>query len=307
MQDGAVRCSACGSSLDEMFARAVSTPVARSRAGGSPQARRAHPANPQRAAGHRAGEVGPSPRPRPTTYPEPYESPVGSAGVAMVSLVVFCIAALGWVTAAVAHRTAWADSGSGPIQHYGSVTDWFAVAVVVVAVAGLAAVVTSGRWIARSNRNLWGISPGGRLDEGDLARRWWPVAAVGLSMAVVGSTDLADGGLSILLMLAWMLVTVRALGSVVATLNDVWWRTGSDTTWPPPPMRYRVWAVLAAGGLSVPVWVLFLRADPSSIASRDLQILAMVSAILAGLVFLSMIRSLTDRQERAAGALRRRA
>ncbi len=39
----------------------------------------------------------------------------------------------------------------------------------------------------------------------------------------------------------------------------------------------------------------------------DLQILAMVSAILAGMVFLSMIRSLTDRQERAARTLRRRA
>ena len=76
-------------------------------------------------------------------------------------------------------------------------------------------------------------------------------------------------------------MSVRALAAIVATLNDVWWRTGTDTSWPPPPMLFRVWAVLAAGGFTLPVWTLFLRADPSSIASRDLQIVAMVSAICA--------------------------
>ncbi len=309
MQDGAVRCPACGSSLDEMFARSVSTPVARSHAGGSTQSRQAHPADPRRVAGApgpTARDATPSSRTGPVTYAERYESPDPSARFATVSLIVFVLGALGWVAAAVAHRAAWADSGSGPIRHFGSATDWFAVAVVVAGVAGVVALVSSGRWIAESNRNLWAISPGGRLDRSDLARRWWPVAAVGLAMVVVGLSGVADSGISIVLMVAWMLAVVRALGSIVATLNDVWWRTGSDPGWPPPPMVHRVWAVLAACGFSAPIWALFLRADPSSIASRDLQILAMVSAIGAAVVFLSMIRSLTDRQERVASRLQRK-
>ena len=291
-----------------MFTRTV-TPVARSQSGGSTQSRRAHPANPRRVSGA-TGQSAPSPAPsrptRPAAYAERYESPTESGAAATVALIVFVLAALGWVTAAVAHRRAWADSGSGPVQHFGTVSDWFALAVVVVGVAGLTALVATGLWIAQSNRNLWAISAGGRLDRRDLARRCWPAAVVGMSMVVAGSSGVADSGLSIVLMVAWMIIIVRALGAMVATLNDIWWRTGSDTTWPRPPVLFRVWAVLAAGGLSVPVWALFLRADPSSIASRDLQILAMVSAICSVVVFLSIIRLLTDRQERAARGLRRR-
>lgn len=307
MSDGAVRCPACGSSLDEMFARTVATPVSRARSGGSPRSRQAHPTSPQRAeaVGRSGSDAAAPPQARSATYAERYRSPTESGGMATVSLVAFILAAVGWVVAAVAHRSVWADSGSGPIRHFGSVTDWFALAVVIAGVTGLAALVSSGLWIARSNQNLWAISAGGRLDRRDLARRGWPVAIVGLSMVLVGLGDFADSGLSIVLMVAWMVVVVRALGAVVATLNDVWWRTGSDPGWPPPPMLFRVWAIFAAGGLSTPIWALFLRADPSSIASRDLQILAMVSAICAVVLFLSMIRSLTDRQERAAGGLRR--
>jgi hypothetical protein len=292
-----------------MFTRTVVTPAARSRSGGSTQSRQAHPTNPRRVAGatgRSAPDLTPSRPTRPTTYTERYESPTGSGVAATVALIVFVLAALGWVTAAVAHRRAWADSGSGPVQHFGAVSDWFALAVVVAGVAGVAALVSTGLWIARSNRNLWAISAGGRLDRSDLARRCWPVAVVGMAMVAVGWSDVADSGLSIVLMAAWMVVIVRALGAIVATLNDVWWRTGSDPSWPPPPVLFRVWAVLAAGGLSVPVWALFLRADPSSIASRDLQILAMVSAICAVAVCMSIIRLLTDRQERAARGLRRR-
>ena len=309
MSDGAVRCPACGSSLDEMFTRSVVTPAARSRSAGTSPSRRAHPAAPRGAAGATGGPTGgaaTAPPSGPATYAERYQSPVESGAVATVSLVVFILAALGWVAAAVAHRRAWVDSGSGPVQHFGSASDWFAVAVVVVGVAWLAAFVTTARWIGQSNRNLWAISAGGRLDRADLARRWWPVVVVGLAMVLVGLSGLADSGLSIVLVGAWAVVIVRALGSIVATLNDVWWRTGTDTSWPPPPVVFRVWAVLAAGGFSGPVWGLFLRADASSVASRDLQILAMVSAIASVAVLLSMIRMLTDRQERAARELRRR-
>jgi hypothetical protein len=228
-----------------------------------------------------------------------------SSRAAAISLGVFVVAALGWVTAAVAHRRTWADSGSGPIRDFGTVSEWFALAVAVAGVAGVAALVSSGLWIATSNRNLWAISAGGRLDRRDLARRWWPVAILGLVMVGVGLTDLADSGISVALMVAWVMVTIRALGSIVATLNDVWWRTGTDTSWPPPPVVFRVWAVLAAGGFSLPVWALFLRSDPSSIASRDLEIVAMVSALCAAVVLLSMIRMLTNRQDLAARGLRR--
>ena len=190
------------------------------------------------------------------------------------------------------------------LRDFGAVSDWFALAVVVAAFSRAVALVSCGVWLATANRNLWALSAGGRLDRRDLARRWWPVAVLGLLVAAVGLSDYADSGLSVLLIVGWVIVSVRALGSIVASLNDIWWRTGTDPSWPPPPMLFRVWAVFAAGGFSLPVWTLFLQADPSSIASRDLQIVAMVSACCATLVGFSIVRMLTDRQDRAAGRLR---
>ena len=220
--------------------------------------------------------------------------------VTSVALIVFAIAGLGWVGAAVAHRRTWAASGSGPLRDFGTVSDWFALAVVVVACSGAVALVSCGVWLSTSNHNLWALSAGGRLDRRDLARRWWPVAVLGLLVAVIGLSDFADSGLSIALIAVWVVVSIRALAAIVATLNDIWWRTGTNPSWPQPPMLFRVWALLAAGGFSLPVWTLFLRADSSSIASRDLQIVAMVAASFAAVVGVSVVRMLTDRQEQAA-------
>lgn len=303
MEQGAVRCPECGASLDEMFDRVMPAPVARSRSGGSPGARAAHPATGRSTPGPTGTPDAPadaSAELSPVTFSEPYRSPVRVGRVTSVGLLVFAAAGLGWVGAAVAHRRTWAESGSGPLRDFGTVSDWFAVAVIVVALSGAVALVSCGVWLSTSNRNLWAISKGGRLDRRDLARRWWPVAILGLLVAAIGLSDFADSGLSIALMIGWAFVSVRALASIVAALNDIWWRTGTDTSWPPPPVLFRVWALLAAGGFTLPVWTLFLRADPSSIASRDLQIVAMVCACCAAVVGVSIVRRLTDRQERAA-------
>lgn len=303
MDEGAVRCPSCGASLDEMFNRVVPTPVARSRSGGSTGARAAHPATGRSAAGPTGSgdaQFSATGTPREVPFSEPYRSPARLGQITSITLMVFALAGLGWVAAAVAHRRTWADSGSGPLRDFGAVSDWFTVAVVVVAFSGAVALVSCGLWLSTSNSNLWAFSAGGRLDRRDLARRWWPVAVIGLLVAAVGLSDVADSGLSVALMIGWAAVSVRALAAIVATLNDIWWRTGTDTSWAPPPMLFRVWAVLAAGGFTLPVWTLFLRADSSSIASRDLQIVAMVSASCAALVCFSIVRMLTERQDRAA-------
>lgn len=302
MGQGAVRCPECGASLDEMFDRVVPAPVARSRSGGSPGARAAHPATGRSTSGPPGSPDAPTDVAElsPVTSTEPYRSPVRLGRVTSVALLVFAAAGLGWVGVAVAHRRTWAASGSGPLRDFGTVSDWFAAAVIMVALSGAVALVSCGVWLSTSNRNLWAFSNGGRLDRRDLAHRWWPVAILGLLVAAIGMSDLADSGLSIALMVGWAFVSVRALAIIVAALNDIWWRTGTDTSWPPPPVLFRVWALLAAGGFTLPVWTLFLRADPSSIASRDLQIVAMVCASCAAVVGVSIVRRLTDRQEQAA-------
>ncbi len=299
--DGAVRCPECGSTLDEMFAPAVTSPAVR--AGGSPDVE----IRSVRAPGADSGQADSAVRPADlastrslTAYRERYSSPATLGRLAVLALGLFAVAGLAWIVVAVAHRRTWAESGQGPVGDFGSVTDWFVLAVLVVVITGLVAVVISAMWLARSNRNLWAIGAGGRLDVRDLRSRWWPVALVAFAMAGVGLSDLADSGLSLALMVAWGLLSLRALGSILATLSDIWWRTRRDRTWPPPPGLFRMWAVFGAGALSMPVWTLFLRADPSSIATRDLQILAMVSAVLAAISATAAIRMLTRRQDETA-------